>query len=70
MSFYYYFQVCTPLRLDKSNTYYIVGFEPLAEKYTAHHMLLYGKWSFLKSLTKSKTYFTCTISIKCLVDNT
>ena len=36
------FQVCTPMRLDKSNTYYIVGFEPLAEKYTAHHMLLYG----------------------------
>jgi len=34
--------VCTPMRLDKSNTYYIVGFEPLAEKYTAHHMLLYG----------------------------
>ena len=30
------------MRLDKSNTYYIVGFEPLAEKYTAHHMLLYG----------------------------
>lgn len=34
--------VCTPLRLDKSSTYYILGFEPLAEKYTAHHMLLYG----------------------------
>ena len=66
--FYCSLQVCTPLRLDKSNTYYIVGFEPLAEKYTAHHMLLYGKWSYLKQSTLLKTYFT--ISSKCLVDNT
>jgi hypothetical protein len=34
--------LCTPLRLDKQNTYYIVGFEPMADKKTAHHMLLYG----------------------------
>ena len=34
--------LCTPLKLDKQNTYYIVGFEPRAEKKTAHHMLLYG----------------------------
>jgi peptidylglycine monooxygenase len=34
--------LCTPLRLDKQNTYYITGFEPRAEKKTAHHMLLYG----------------------------
>ena len=34
--------MCTPLRLDKQNTYYITGFEPRADKKTAHHMLLYG----------------------------
>ena len=34
--------LCTPLRLDKQNTYYITGFEPRAERKTAHHMLLYG----------------------------
>jgi len=34
--------LCTPIRLDENNTYYIVGFEPRAEMETAHHMLLYG----------------------------
>ncbi|XP_023347961.1 peptidylglycine alpha-hydroxylating monooxygenase isoform X2 [Eurytemora carolleeae] len=34
--------LCTTLRLDENNTYYIVGFEPQAEEYRAHHMLLYG----------------------------
>ena len=34
--------LCTPMKLDKQNTHYIVGFEPRAEKKTAHHMLLYG----------------------------
>ncbi len=34
--------LCTPLKLDDSNPYYIVGFEPTAQMKTAHHMLLYG----------------------------
>ncbi len=34
--------LCTPVRLDKQNTHYIVGFDPLADRKTAHHMLLYG----------------------------
>lgn len=34
--------LCTPMRLDKTNTNYIVGFQPNATSKTAHHMLLYG----------------------------
>jgi len=34
--------LCTPMKLDKSTTNYIVGFEPTAHMKTAHHMLLYG----------------------------
>jgi len=34
--------LCTPIRLDENNTYYVVGYEPRAEMETAHHMLLFG----------------------------
>lgn len=34
--------LCTPIRLDENNTYYITGFDPVAEMGTAHHMLLFG----------------------------
>ncbi|XP_055317707.1 peptidylglycine alpha-hydroxylating monooxygenase [Sitodiplosis mosellana] len=34
--------LCTPIRVDYSNNYFIVGFEPNATMNTAHHMLLYG----------------------------
>jgi peptidylglycine monooxygenase len=34
--------LCTPFKLDKSRTHYITGFEPRANKNTAHHMLLFG----------------------------
>ncbi|KAF7389065.1 hypothetical protein HZH66_010202 [Vespula vulgaris] len=34
--------LCTPVKVDPSRNYYIVGFEPNATMETAHHMLLYG----------------------------
>ena len=34
--------VCTGIELDKSETYYLVAFDPMADMKTAHHMLLYG----------------------------
>ncbi|XP_031638045.1 peptidylglycine alpha-hydroxylating monooxygenase [Contarinia nasturtii] len=34
--------LCTPIRIDYTNSYFIVGFEPNATMNTAHHMLLYG----------------------------
>ena len=34
--------ICTPIRMDTEDTYYIVGFKPNATKMTAHHMLIYG----------------------------
>ncbi|XP_044740920.1 peptidylglycine alpha-hydroxylating monooxygenase [Chrysoperla carnea] len=34
--------LCTPIRVDTFNSYYIVGFEPNSTMETAHHMLLYG----------------------------
>lgn len=34
--------LCTPIKVDPSKNYYIVGFEPNATMATAHHMLLYG----------------------------
>lgn len=34
--------LCTPVKVDPSRNYYIVGFEPNATMATAHHMLLYG----------------------------
>lgn len=34
--------LCTPIRVDYTNDYFIVGFEPNATMNTAHHMLLYG----------------------------
>lgn len=34
--------LCTPIRLDEDNTYYITGFNPQADMGTAHHMLLFG----------------------------
>ncbi|XP_012271466.1 peptidylglycine alpha-hydroxylating monooxygenase [Orussus abietinus] len=34
--------LCTPIKIDSSKEYYIVGFEPNATMSTAHHMILYG----------------------------
>jgi peptidylglycine monooxygenase len=34
--------LCTPVRVDPTQEYYIVGFEPNATMDVAHHMLLYG----------------------------
>jgi len=34
--------LCTPVRVDFSTNYYIIGYEPNASMNTAHHMLLYG----------------------------
>ena len=34
--------LCTPIRMDTEENYYIVGFKPNATKMTAHHMLIYG----------------------------
>lgn len=34
--------LCTPVKVDYTKNYYIVGFEPNATMATAHHMLLYG----------------------------
>ncbi|XP_022176831.1 peptidylglycine alpha-hydroxylating monooxygenase [Myzus persicae] len=34
--------LCTPIRIDPSKSYFIVGFEPKAHGHTSHHMLLYG----------------------------
>ncbi|KAJ8664331.1 hypothetical protein QAD02_005993 [Eretmocerus hayati] len=34
--------LCTPVKIDPDDTYYIVGFEPNATMNTAHHILLYG----------------------------
>jgi len=34
--------LCTPIRMDTEDTYYIVGFKPNATKMTAHHILIYG----------------------------
>merc|ERR1711992_20814 len=47
--------LCTPMKLDKSNTNYIVGFEPTAHMDTAHHMILYG----CKSPSKQETIYNC-----------
>lgn len=34
--------LCTPVKVDPEQSYYIVGYEPNATMNTAHHMLLYG----------------------------
>ncbi|XP_043269938.1 peptidylglycine alpha-hydroxylating monooxygenase isoform X2 [Venturia canescens] len=34
--------LCTPVKVDVTKSYYIVGFQPNATSDTAHHMLLYG----------------------------
>ncbi|XP_075166835.1 peptidylglycine-alpha-hydroxylating monooxygenase [Haematobia irritans] len=34
--------LCTPIKVDYSKSYYIVGYEPNATMNTAHHMLVYG----------------------------
>ncbi|XP_068146120.1 peptidylglycine alpha-hydroxylating monooxygenase isoform X1 [Drosophila tropicalis] len=34
--------LCTPIKVDPTTTYYIVGYNPNATMNTAHHMLLYG----------------------------
>ena len=47
--------MCTPMKLDKSNTNYLVGFEPTAHKDTAHHMILYG----CKSPARQEAIYNC-----------
>lgn len=34
--------LCSPIKVDVSRPYYIIGFEPKANQHTVHHMLLYG----------------------------
>ncbi|KAK0166496.1 hypothetical protein PV328_004911 [Microctonus aethiopoides] len=34
--------LCTPVKINSSNTYYIVGFQPKASMNVAHHIILYG----------------------------
>lgn len=34
--------LCTPVKVDYTNDYYIVGFQPNASMNVAHHMLMYG----------------------------
>ncbi|XP_054739928.1 peptidylglycine alpha-hydroxylating monooxygenase isoform X1 [Anastrepha obliqua] len=34
--------LCTPVKVDYTTSYYIVGYEPNATMNTAHHMLIYG----------------------------
>ncbi|XP_001987058.2 peptidylglycine alpha-hydroxylating monooxygenase [Drosophila grimshawi] len=34
--------LCTPIKVDPTTSYYIVGYKPNATMNTAHHMLLYG----------------------------
>lgn len=34
--------LCTPIKVDYTKDYFIIGFEPNATMNTAHHMLLYG----------------------------
>uniref|UniRef100_A0A0C9R885 Phm_0 protein n=1 Tax=Fopius arisanus TaxID=64838 RepID=A0A0C9R885_9HYME len=34
--------LCTPIKVNSTTSYYIVGFEPNATMNTAHHMILYG----------------------------
>lgn len=34
--------LCTPIKVDYTKDYYIIGFEPNATMNTAHHMLMYG----------------------------
>jgi len=47
--------LCTPMKLDKSTTNYIVGFEPTAHMRTAHHMILYG----CKSPARQEAIYNC-----------
>ena len=34
--------LCTPLKLDLEEPVFVTGFEPKADKKTAHHMILFG----------------------------
>uniref|UniRef100_A0A646QG22 peptidylglycine monooxygenase n=1 Tax=Hemiscolopendra marginata TaxID=943146 RepID=A0A646QG22_9MYRI len=34
--------LCTTVKLDEDQTYYILGFKPNASAHTAHHILIYG----------------------------
>ena len=43
------------MKLDKSTTNYIVGFEPTAHMRTAHHMILYG----CKSPARQEAIYNC-----------
>ena len=54
--------LCTTIRLDENNTYYVTGFDPRAEMGTAHHMLLFGcevSHSFLSPVTSHLSPLTC-----------
>ena len=47
--------LCTTIRLDENNTYFITGFDPQADMGTAHHMLLFG----CKEPGQRETLFSC-----------
>ncbi|XP_075215603.1 peptidylglycine-alpha-hydroxylating monooxygenase [Lycorma delicatula] len=47
--------LCTPIKVNFTRNYYIVGFEPNASMNTAHHMLLYG----CKTPGSSKPVWDC-----------
>ena len=47
--------LCTSLKLDTTETIYVTGFEPSADKRTAHHMILFG----CKSPGKPNPIFHC-----------
>lgn len=34
--------LCTPVKIDVGDTYFVVGFEPNATMNTAHHIIIYG----------------------------
>jgi peptidylglycine monooxygenase len=34
--------LCTPIKLNDTETHYVIGFKPNATSHTAHHVLIYG----------------------------
>lgn len=34
--------MCTPVKVDPTRNYYLIGFEPNATMASAHHIILYG----------------------------
>ncbi|XP_057336036.1 peptidylglycine alpha-hydroxylating monooxygenase [Microplitis mediator] len=47
--------LCTPVKINSSHTYYIVGYEPNATMEVAHHILIYG----CKTPGTSKAVWNC-----------